>query len=42
MINESSETNRKFATIVYDNEKNKRLLEWGIKIAQYLILGIDV
>lgn len=32
MINELSETNRKFVTIVYDNEKNNRLLEWGIKI----------
>ena len=32
MINELNETNRKFATIVYDNEKNNRLLEWGIKI----------
>ena len=32
MINELSETNRKFATVVYNNEKNNRLLEWGIKI----------
>ena len=32
MINELSENNRKIATIVYDNEKNNQLLEWGIKI----------
>ena len=32
MINDLSENNRKFATIVYNNEKNNRLLEWGIKI----------
>ncbi len=32
MINELSENNRKFATMVYNIEKNNRLLEWGIKI----------
>ena len=32
MISDLSENNRKFATIVYENEKDNRLLEWGIKI----------